>query len=363
MATTTLPKIISKEQLDKFCPSYQKVILELEKILEACEIKAAKQQRVKQPKAKKVEQWKKRINFIKEFANNYLMPGEYWLYLREAYEKANKHSREKYLKVNWKAYEHLFYDRKGGCLDDYENYKAKRLALLKFDRTNLIKEGIYCGLETAFDISFPHRFIEESFKGYQKQCKSSLSREVVQKYQRMKDLYTRIKAAEARICSVEEWFGLLCEAENHEFVCHNAEYRLGMNLADKELWILYINYLQKHDPQIMLQLLSKYCRVFLDDAEMKQKYKEAVAKYGPVIVKWTNIFEFETAEEENDIWDFDFDTPKPEKKPPKPSLDKSLFKNFCKTYQNQTFCFKNPIVYIFLNMLLQKQCNVNGIHW
>uniref|UniRef100_A0AC34F727 F-box domain-containing protein n=1 Tax=Panagrolaimus sp. ES5 TaxID=591445 RepID=A0AC34F727_9BILA len=45
--------------------------------------------------------------------------------------------------------------------------------------------------------------------------------------------------------------------------------------------------------QEMLQLYSKYCRFFVDDLDMMEKYKKEVASYGPIFVTWNNPFDFE----------------------------------------------------------------------
>uniref|UniRef100_A0A914P0V4 Uncharacterized protein n=1 Tax=Panagrolaimus davidi TaxID=227884 RepID=A0A914P0V4_9BILA len=114
-------------------------------------------------------------------------------------------------------------------------------------------------------------------------------------YESNKRLYAEIKAVEN---NVEEWFKLVSkfgdEANDEEFVRHNVEYRLGSNLLDIKLWKLYIEYLRIHDSKEMLQVYSKYCRFFLDDFEMKEKYKNEVEKYGPVFVSWKNLFDFES---------------------------------------------------------------------
>ena len=97
---------------------------------------------------------------------------------------------------------------------------------------------------------------------------------------------------------VPKWFGLLCEAEDDEFVMNNVEFRLGTNLLHKQLWKIYIEFLRDRNPKEMLHLYSRYCRFFLDDYKMKEKYRAETEKYGRIHVPWKNPFAFEQKFEE-----------------------------------------------------------------
>uniref|UniRef100_A0A914PMX7 Uncharacterized protein n=1 Tax=Panagrolaimus davidi TaxID=227884 RepID=A0A914PMX7_9BILA len=110
----------------------------------------------------------------------------------------------------------------------------------------------------------------------------------------MKNLYDKIKAVER---DSKQWFQFLEETEDDEFISHNVEYRLGSNLLDKDLWKIYIEFLRQRNPKEMLQVYSKYCRFFISDLEMREKYRTLVYELGPVKVPWENPFEFETMDE------------------------------------------------------------------
>uniref|UniRef100_A0A914YA34 Uncharacterized protein n=1 Tax=Panagrolaimus superbus TaxID=310955 RepID=A0A914YA34_9BILA len=109
----------------------------------------------------------------------------------------------------------------------------------------------------------------------------------------MKVLYSKIKAAED---DIEKWFELLLEADIDEFVIQNVEYRIAINLHDVKLWQTYIDYLKRIDPKRMLLWFSKYCRFFLDDFKMKEKFKAEMEEYNHAIeLPWSNLFDFEEA--------------------------------------------------------------------
>ena len=116
------------------------------------------------------------------------------------------------------------------------------------------------------------------------------AKEIHKKVKKWINLYEKIEAVDY---GSNEWFQLLLEAGDHEFVCDNVEVVLGRNLLNRELWKLYIEYLEKFEPIYMLQIYSKYCRFFLDDIEMKEKYKAAISTHGGTNLPWENLFDFE----------------------------------------------------------------------
>ena len=176
----------------------------------------------------------------------------------------------------------------------------------------------------------------------------------------MISLYERIQAAEN---DIDEWFKLLCEAEDHTFVCHNVEYRLGANLLNLQLWKLYIEYLKTAEPKQMLHVYSKYCRFFLDDSEMKEKYKAEMEVFGPIKLPWKNLFDFEEAAQEvvhessedrdakqraeSKKWQAKLDTLYPAS-PARDAFDKNLPKRFYETFKLQAFALPKPIIWYIL---------------
>uniref|UniRef100_A0AC34G1Y4 Uncharacterized protein n=1 Tax=Panagrolaimus sp. ES5 TaxID=591445 RepID=A0AC34G1Y4_9BILA len=149
---------------------------------------------------------------------------------------------------------------------------------------------------------------------------------------------------------------MLREAEDDEFICHNVEYRLGSNLLDKHLWKLYIEFLRERNPKEMLQIYSKYCRFFIGDSEVKKKYRQEAAEFGPVKVRWENLFDFELMDNKNessDVEGYGDEIVKPElfEKITSSSIDtvKNLDVVFCDSCFHQHFSFSNPLIRYILD--------------
>uniref|UniRef100_A0AC34FBT1 Uncharacterized protein n=1 Tax=Panagrolaimus sp. ES5 TaxID=591445 RepID=A0AC34FBT1_9BILA len=176
----------------------------------------------------------------------------------------------------------------------------------------------------------------------------------------MINLYYKIEAADGD--DDEKWLKLLIEADHYIFLCDNVEFRLGRNLFNKNLWKLYIEYLQEKNPKDMLIVYSKYCRFFLDDKEMKEAYEREWKKYGPVKLWWENLFDFEKCfdsnemENENDerifenIKKLNDDLKNCDTKEKILPFDKSICAKFYTTFQLQNFSLRlNYIRYILEN--------------
>uniref|UniRef100_A0A914PXT4 F-box domain-containing protein n=1 Tax=Panagrolaimus davidi TaxID=227884 RepID=A0A914PXT4_9BILA len=175
--------------------------------------------------------------------------------------------------------------------------------------------------------------------------------EVYQKYQKMRKLYDKIQAAKNDIF---QWFSLLKEADDEEFLCQNVEYRLGGDLHNFELWILYFEYLKEQNPKEMLHLYSKYCRFFIDDSEVKEKYQKEVEKFGPIFVAWKNPFEFETHEsppiieggkKKDELPKYEYEELFSSHQPPK-----NLPKNVFDTFLPQEFSIPRPFIRYILEL-------------
>lgn len=170
----------------------------------------------------------------------------------------------------------------------------------------------------------------------------------------MKNLYDKIKAVEK---DSKQWFQFLEETEDNEFISHNVEYRLGSNLLDKDLWKLYIEFLRQWNPKEMLQAYSKYCRFFISDLEMREKYRTIAYELGPVKVPWENPFEFEIMDEKrvlNINENYGDEILQPENKPfqivENAMMDLGkLSKGFFKNSSPQNFSFINPVIRYILD--------------
>uniref|UniRef100_A0AC34G2L1 Uncharacterized protein n=1 Tax=Panagrolaimus sp. ES5 TaxID=591445 RepID=A0AC34G2L1_9BILA len=126
-------------------------------------------------------------------------------------------------------------------------------------------------------LSFPHRLIDNVFKVYQQVSVEPVPKYVKGKYEFNKNLYQKIMAVND---SDEEWLKLIKSVNDFEFFRQNIETRIAENPANKYLWKYYIEYL-KEDPenfQFLLSVYYRYCRLFIDDEEMKAEFEEAELK-------------------------------------------------------------------------------------
>uniref|UniRef100_A0A914PJG2 Uncharacterized protein n=1 Tax=Panagrolaimus davidi TaxID=227884 RepID=A0A914PJG2_9BILA len=156
----------------------------------------------------------------------------------------------------------------------------------------------------------------------------------------MKDLYLKIKAAED---NVDEWFKLLLEVEDVDFVKDNVELRLGKDYFDVQLWKLYIGFLEQNGQyKRLIQTYSKYCRFFLDDHEMLEKYTNDMSEYGPINLPWLNLYEFEV---QNGVEEAEEISDEPEAVLP---FDSSVCSRFYDTYFLQYFSLPRPIILYML---------------
>uniref|UniRef100_A0A914PKG7 F-box domain-containing protein n=1 Tax=Panagrolaimus davidi TaxID=227884 RepID=A0A914PKG7_9BILA len=273
----------SKEFYDRCCPPYKKVIDKLDEKLAG--MKDQKEVR----------------DTIIEFSRHYLIPKEYWNRCFEhvgQYDENDPHCKiwEKLCRKTAKhAFFHLHYDKEKWSelcltrnnlppLDFYLNlYHGKNVKLIDYQHYSL-----YAGER---DIGYPHDNLEDCFSEFEEVASSIPSKKVIKRYEEMKDLYHKIKAAED---NVDEWFKLLLAVEDVDFVKDNVELRLGKDYFDVQLWKLYIGFLkQKGEYKRLIQTYSKYCRFFLDDHEMLKKYKNDMSEYGPMNLLWYNFYEFE----------------------------------------------------------------------
>uniref|UniRef100_A0AC35GIH3 Uncharacterized protein n=1 Tax=Panagrolaimus sp. PS1159 TaxID=55785 RepID=A0AC35GIH3_9BILA len=286
--------ILSKEFYDQCSPTYQKVIDELEEKISELEAQSEE--------AKNPDEMNENVSQIKaailKFAQKHLTPKEYWDYCIAQLSDLDFDEYEKQCyEINAIAYQHFYYDKELDMLRNPEGDGDIYLTLMDFQSKYYVDEGDYTADER--DISFPHNRLKECFRYIESNASRLPSTKVYKRYEEMKEMYSKIKAAEE---NVEEWFKLLIEVDNGYFVIDNVEYRLGQTLLDRKLWMLYIEFLkQKEKHEDLLQVYSRYCRFFLDDFDMIGKYKSETIKYGPADLFWSYAFDFEQDENDEDI--------------------------------------------------------------
>uniref|UniRef100_A0AC35GFP4 Uncharacterized protein n=1 Tax=Panagrolaimus sp. PS1159 TaxID=55785 RepID=A0AC35GFP4_9BILA len=292
--------IISKELYDKCCPSYKTAIDELEKKID--EIKHSDD-----PFNTEDDMATKLCETIMKFSNSYLTPREYWKYLMQRIKKkvlANDVEEWKKVcrKIAKRALFHLCYRKEWNEIrykieddslwklyfDDtsvyyFKAYGDKHLKMLNFQYNFYFGSGKlkpHCRkyFVTEQDLEYPHVRLQECMHEYEKKSSGIPSAKIAKQYKDNKKLYDKIKSVEH---NVKEWFKSLLEVRDIDFVMHNVEYRLGKNLFNIELWKLYIDFLEMGEKYSRyLEVLSLYCRFFMDDEEMKEKYKREMARFG-----------------------------------------------------------------------------------
>uniref|UniRef100_A0AC34G1L6 Uncharacterized protein n=1 Tax=Panagrolaimus sp. ES5 TaxID=591445 RepID=A0AC34G1L6_9BILA len=263
--------ILSKEFFDECSPSYQKAIKDFEQKVSDIESQDEVNQEVKAAILKAI---------FDEFVANYYAPKKYWKRFYKCDDfKFFENSGYTELYVYFRQHKRTIQDKK-------EHDSNKYLYVSEYGC--ITDSGNWNILELEFE--YPHSHLLHFFHNFKKYSTCSPSKKLVQRYDEMKLLYSKIKAAKD---DVETWFKLLIEVGIEDFVVHVVEYRIVCNLNDQKLWKLYIEYLKEVDPNKMLKWYSKYCRFFLDDFEMKAKYETEMKEYGPVKLSWANLFEFE----------------------------------------------------------------------
>uniref|UniRef100_A0A914QLT0 Uncharacterized protein n=1 Tax=Panagrolaimus davidi TaxID=227884 RepID=A0A914QLT0_9BILA len=191
-------------------PIYYKLIKDLEKDLEELEKKG------------NTENYK---NVLIAFSENYLMPKELW----------DKLFRCDYHNTLTKFADHAY----------YQFYVSKDIltvcSLRRYQKLLNFKKTFKTN-----DI-YPHSDLQNSLRQYEKNSCAPLSKSIIQEYNKMLNYYERIKSVEE---NQDEWFKALMDVGDEEFIEQNVEHRLGQNLTNKKLWMLYINYLKSRNTQV-----------------------------------------------------------------------------------------------------------------
>uniref|UniRef100_A0A914Q9A0 Uncharacterized protein n=1 Tax=Panagrolaimus davidi TaxID=227884 RepID=A0A914Q9A0_9BILA len=274
--------LVDEAVLEKLDPSYKKEILKLESKYAA--IKYKKFPRIKQ--------------LLFEFSQNYLMLPKYWDELFVASHKVvltlYKSPSLKYFNGHNESVRGRMRSRKHFFSNDILQRTEHGFKKLLNEPPKLHQEFVEYN-EIKKELCLPRKDLDKTWRYFKEYSSCPLPREALLLYEETEKLYEKIISAKN---DVKKWFKLICQVKDNEYICNNVEYRIGNDMTNKELWKLYIKYLQKTDTKRLLYIYSCYCRFFLDDVKMKDDYEKACKKYGPSIVHWKNVFDFEVFKEE-----------------------------------------------------------------
>uniref|UniRef100_A0AC34FTX8 Uncharacterized protein n=1 Tax=Panagrolaimus sp. ES5 TaxID=591445 RepID=A0AC34FTX8_9BILA len=249
--------MFSAEYLDKLDPTYRNLLEDLV-------------QKTAYENANYDEENNEKL--IKSFSKKYMLPLEFWYSLYEEYSSDDNPEFAYY----------QFYLTEDTAIELEFEYSHKLLSLMSVFEDDRMQPRL---------IEFPNYLMDQILLECEETADKPLPKKSLQKFAKARPIYEKIVS---NYSDSEVWFNALTEAEDVEFVKHNVECRLGGDLTDKALWKLYIHYLENHDVEAMLHTLSKYCRFYLDDVEMKEKYNTALEKYGKKFeVPWKNVFSLE----------------------------------------------------------------------
>uniref|UniRef100_A0A914PM66 Uncharacterized protein n=1 Tax=Panagrolaimus davidi TaxID=227884 RepID=A0A914PM66_9BILA len=319
--------ILSKKSYDKCCPSYQKVIDELEKKIAEIE------------KCDDATKGEKVILAIYQFSKRHLTPGEYWkhclncikLYMYNSmpvlHDIFNKLRRD----IIKHAYYHLYMSS-----DFYWG-------------SNYLKVDSFRPVGDERDLDYPRCDLKFCLREFERHATKPPSKDLYKRCEEMISLYPKIEAAKG---DKDEWFQLLLKVNDDKYLKDNVEFHIGYDFHDVKLWKIYINYLKQNGQyKYLLGIYSKYCRFFLDDDEMKIEYHKAMLEHGPVYLPWKNLFEFEKGCDMEEIENPDEKEDDAQSSEDLIPFDKSICLLFYDTYKvYQEFALPGPtILYVLKN--------------
>uniref|UniRef100_A0A914P683 Uncharacterized protein n=1 Tax=Panagrolaimus davidi TaxID=227884 RepID=A0A914P683_9BILA len=283
MSNETVPAmILPADFYDKLDPLYREKLVQLEKAI------------------KRVKTGKTLI--IEDFCNQFMMPKEFWDKLIDIGHDDGRYGISTYLNTIFKHSIYQFYFKPGQLASALTECDQRKIYDFDYTATKVDVKDLY----------YPHKDLQRKLEEYERNYACFLiPKSVLQKVEKMKSLYCKIKAVEE---NVEEWFEVLMELNDEEFIEKNIEYRIGSDLTNKKLWKLYIEYLKNtNNKRKLLQTYSKYCRFFLSDFEMIEEYRNAAGRKRKVPVPWMNTYDFEIFDDR--FFKKKTDLPKNEKTP------------------------------------------------
>ena len=113
-----------------------------------------------------------------------------------------------------------------------------------------------------------------------------MTKSLLKKHQTAVALYEKIKEAEN---DDTEILKALLEVGNDDFFIQNVEHRIAKDFYNVELWQLYIRRLEALDNVHVLDVYSRYCRLFLGDQKMVKKYCQSIFHF---IKRCSSSFDF-----------------------------------------------------------------------
>uniref|UniRef100_A0A914R2L9 Uncharacterized protein n=1 Tax=Panagrolaimus davidi TaxID=227884 RepID=A0A914R2L9_9BILA len=223
--------LIKKEILKNLCPVYIKEIEKLEQ--EYAEIPECDRGIKK--------------DCLLKFSQNYLMLKELW---DTFFDESRKEQAEASFTPNISQLVQTYLNNKIRSryhfyiLNGNDGYKKLWHETPNFNTSFLLDYS-----EIRLQLNLPQKGLEHTLKFFDEHSCEPLPKEAYILYTKAKELYSKILIADNK--SDEEWFNLIIEVKDIEFVANNIEWRIGNNnLNCQKLWKLYLRYLEKNDTKV-----------------------------------------------------------------------------------------------------------------
>ena len=78
----------------------------------------------------------------------------------------------------------------------------------------------------------------------------------------------------------EEWIAFLEKLEEPAFLKDNVEFEIGKEPDNLELWKAYLQFLKSSEDLEVLNVYSRCCRVFPENAQLRKEYLEEIRSFG-----------------------------------------------------------------------------------
>uniref|UniRef100_A0AC35G2H6 Uncharacterized protein n=1 Tax=Panagrolaimus sp. PS1159 TaxID=55785 RepID=A0AC35G2H6_9BILA len=241
------------------------------------------------------------------FSQKYTMLSYLWehrikLELPPEPEMISKDVFELCLKLKKKAMKHFYYHAYLFCLpgrlqEPCKPEKMQKLVqIFHLPYVEVLSKICDIKMKEAFRIlacknieqflTFPHSQLSRFYRHYQRNSGTPLPAEIQEKYEKAVKSYQKMILVAMK---PDEWIEWMKESFSEENWIQNFECKLGEHFFMKEIWLAYIEYLDEHNNVDVLDVYKRYCRLFVNDAEMRLKYSEAIKKYsskGFNVLQW-----------------------------------------------------------------------------